>query len=274
MKKSLLIIGKPNSTKTSFLAQLYSRLDGNYGELKFYEVIKNQAPIFDAVNRLAQGIEVQPTPPEKNTGIVLPIQVKEEKVDLYFPDYGGEQINLMIESREVNVEWSNSIKESNNWILFIRPTSVNLGYDLSNKTVKKEEAEGNAPTSEAEYSVSDQTSYIELIQIMLSIKEQDAHFKNSSSKLTIVLTCWDEVKDDDTPKQKLKKTLPLLLEFIESNWHEGMIKVLGLSALGFSLKDDKNKVKYQEEGAEKFGYLIKPDGTETNDITQLILEAI
>ena len=35
-----------------------------------------------------------------------------------------------------------------------------------------------------------------------------------------------------------------------------------------------DKERYQSEGAENFGYLIKPDGTETKDITLLISEAL
>jgi hypothetical protein len=90
----------------------------------------------------------------------------------------------------------------------------------------------------------------------------------------VVLTCWDELANTKTPKEELNKILPLLLNFIETNWIESQINILGLSSLGFSLKEQENKIKYQEFGSENFGYMIKSDGVQDNDITQLILEAV
>jgi hypothetical protein len=90
------------------------------------------------------------------------------------------------------------------------------------------------------------------------------------------LTCWDEDKINKarTPKEELKKILPLLLDFIEANWLETKTNFLGLSSQGGSLKTSELKNKYQEEGSENFGYMIKSDGEEEKDITHLILEAV
>jgi hypothetical protein len=273
MTKPLLIIGNPHSGKTTFIAQLYARLDVNKSSLKLYRAIDNLNPIIEALKCLASGEEVKPTPTDKSTGILLPIQFDDQKIDLYCPDYGGEQINLIIDNREVDKKWTDSIQQSDNWILFIRPSSISTGFDLSNKTIKPELLE--CKTGEAEeYSISDQSGIIELLQIMIYIKGQDAHFQNNKTKLTIVLTCWDEVRDGEIPKEKLRKYLPLFLNFIESNWVADKINIIGLSSLGFSLKDKENKEKYQTTGSENFGFLIQPDGTEITDITQLILEAI
>jgi hypothetical protein len=109
---------------------------------------------------------------------------------------------------------------------------------------------------------------------MLNAKGQDAHFKNADTKLTIVLTCWDEEKNGAKPIEKLKIHLPLLLTFVQANWEVGKINIVGLSALGFSLKIAENKELYQANGAESYGYIIKADGTEVGDITQLISEAL
>ena len=68
--------------------------------------------------------------------------------------------------------------------------------------------------------------------------------------------------------------MPLLLNFIESNWKAEKLKIIGLSAQGFPLDCEENKEKYQIEGSENFGFLIKEDGQKTNDITELILEAL
>ena len=95
-----------------------------------------------------------------------------------------------------------------------------------------------------------------------------------NAKLTVVLTCWDELSNTTTPKEELKKILPLLLNFIEANWIETKVNILGLSSQGGSLKDPELKNKYQEEGSENFGYMLMTDGTKEKDITQLIIEAV
>jgi hypothetical protein len=273
MTKPTLIIGKPHSGKTTFIAQLYARIDSNNSLLKLYKAVDNLSPIIEALRCLAKGEEVEATPTDKSTIISLPLQVGEHEIDLYCPDYGGEQINSIIENREVDSKWSELIYQSQNWLLFIRPSNISTAYDLSNKTIKPDVLEKGAGEIE-EYSISDQSAFIELLQIFLHIKGMDAHFKNSTTKLTIVLTCWDEINSKETPKDELRKCLPLLLNFVESNWIQSKINIIGLSALGFSLKEKVNKDKYLEEGSENFGFMIKPDGKETPDIAELILESI
>lgn len=273
MATQILLIGKPHSGKTTFIGQLCARVDANTSALKLYKAIENRTPIIEATRALANGEEVKTTPTDKSTVINLPLQVGEVKIDLDCPDYGGEQVNHIVENREVDPKWADSIKQSENWILFIKPSDLTTSYDLSNKTIKPEVLENGNGNSE-EYSVSDQSSFIELLQILLHTKGQDSHFKNSTTKLTIVLTCWDELVNTATPKEELQKILPLFLNFIESNWIQNKVNILGLSSQGGSLKDTELKNKYKEEGSENFGYMIKSDGIKEKDITQLIIEAL
>lgn len=273
MNKHILVIGKPNSGKTTFMSQLYTKIDTNKSRLKLYKPIDNLNPLIEAIRCLADGEEVKPTPPDRNTTIIMPLQLDNLETDLLCPDYGGEQINRIIEDRAVDDFWSKSIKESDNWIFFIRPNSLSTSYDLSNKTANKEALQ-KSKELEDKYSISDQSSYIELLQIMLYIKEQDAHFINQSVKLTFVLTCWDEISNAVNPIEEFSKQLPLLFNFIKSNWINTNINFVGLSSLEFNLKDPGNKEKYQSKGPENFGYLIKSDGSKIKDISELIIEAL
>lgn len=273
MTKSILLIGKPHSGKTTFIAQLCARVDSNNSSLKLYKAIEDRTPIIEATRELAKGNEVKTTPTDKSTVIHLPLQYGDDKIDFDCPDYGGEQVNHIIENREVDSKWAKSINQTDNWILFIKLTDISTSYDLTNKTIKPEVLENGNGNSE-EFSISDQSSFIELLQILLHIKGQDAHFRNSTTKLTVVLTCWDELNSSLKPKDELKKSLPLLLNFIEANWDESRINLLGLSAQGFSLKEEVNKKKYQEIGSENFGFMINANGKNIDDITQIIIESI
>jgi predicted RNA-binding Zn-ribbon protein involved in translation (DUF1610 family) len=275
MATSLLLIGKPHSSKTVFLSQFYSKLQENRSKLKLYKSVEDLTPISSAREALALGEEPQTTPSEKSVKFYLPIQVGEKQVDLKCPEYGGEQILNIVENRELNKEWTTSVKESNSWILFIRLNNINKALDISDVTYSnqyKQSAINTVP--EAEYKISDQSFFIELLQILLDCKGVDYHVLNNNLKLNIVLTCWDEMDTQEKPYEVLRSKLPLLLSFIESNWQEDYLNIIGLSAQGFALTTPENKEKYQIEGPEEFGYLVMPDGTQKNDITELIEQAL
>ena len=274
MNKPILIIGKPNSSKTVFLAQFYTRLQKNKSKLSLYKAVGDLTPISAARESLAKGEEPQSTPTSRSVKFLLPIQFDNQQIDLLCPEYGGEQLNNILNTREVDKNWIESIKECNNWIFFIRLTSINKLLDLSDINPTEENILGDKIEPEVVHTISDQSSFIELFQILLHIKEHNYHFKNDKIKLTVVLTCWDELEIDEKPKQVLQKRLPLLLNFIESNWETDKLKIIGLSAQGFPLNSEENKEKYQIEGSENFGYLVNEDGQKTNDITELISLAI
>jgi len=275
MSKSILLIGKPHSSKTVFLSQFYSRLQKKKSNLKLYKTVDDLSPISGAREALASGEEPQTTPAEKNVKFYLPIQFAEKQVDLRCPEYGGEQILSIVENRVLSKEWKSSINESNSWVLFIRLNSINKSLDISDVTYSEQHSKsGEIVISDTEDKISDQSFFIELLQILLHAKDYDYHLINDILKLTVVLTCWDEMNINEKPYEVLKSKLPLLLNFMESNWNNGLLNIIGLSAQGFALDTIENKEKYQIEGPEEFGYLVLPDGTETKDITQLIEQAL
>lgn len=275
MATSILLIGKPHSSKTVFLSQFYSKLLKNKSKLKLYKSVDDLSPIAGAREALASGEEPQTTPSEKSVKFYLPIQIAEKQVDLKCPEYGGEQVLNIVENRELNKEWTTSIKESDSWILFIRLNNVNKPLDISDVTYSEEHQKSSLePLSESDYKISDQSFFIELLQILLYAKGTDYHRLNDKPKLTIVLTCWDEMSTEEKPYDVLKSKLPLLLNFIESNWNESYFNIIGLSAQEFPLTTPENKEKYQIEGPEEFGYLVLPGGDQTNDITELIEQAL
>jgi hypothetical protein len=272
MSKKLLIIGKPHSSKTVFITQFYIRLQKGKSKLSLYKSVDDLSAISAAKDALVKGEEPEPTDAGRSVSMLLPIKFEGQNFDLHYPDSGGEQINTILSTREVDKKWAEAIKESDNWIFFIRLNSINRQLDISNRTVTEHHTQGkhtNIP-----YTTTEQSSLIELLQIFLHSKGSDYHLKNSKVKLTVALTCWDELKTKEIPRNILKEQLPLLLNFIESNWTTDKINFIGLSALQFPLTDKENKARYENEGSENFGYLIKSDGQKTNDITELISEAI
>lgn len=135
--KSILILGKPHSGKTTFALQFYGRLVKNKSAIVLYKSVDNISLIADDRERLSRGEETQPTQTEKYDELVLPIEYKGKKADLKYPDFGGEQINKIIEQREASKNWSKALIESNDWILFIRLSSLTVINDFRTYAVEQ-----------------------------------------------------------------------------------------------------------------------------------------
>lgn len=274
MNNSILLIGKPHSSKTVYLAQFYIRLQKKKSQLKLSRPVANLTPIAPALAALTDGKEPEPTHAEQRVPFVLPITNGEQEFELLCPEYGGEQINNIIRTRELDSQWMSAVNESDHWVFFIRLNGVNKAQDISDITPNKANIASEQEERNNEYGVSDQVAFIELLQILLYQKNNDYHYRNRKVKLTIALTCWDELEISERPDAQLKKELPLFYAFVETNWHGDSWRILGLSALEFSLKDPVNCEKYTISGPESFGYMVLENGEITKDITQLIAKAI
>ena len=135
--KSILIIGKPGSAKTTFLAQFVIIARKAKSVVKFWKTPENIQPIEDAIKKLRTATETETTHATDNHVINLPITINGNNLELKCPDYGGEQINEMLNIREINSHWTELIDNSNSWIVFIRPQKLETIFDLSNKRQKK-----------------------------------------------------------------------------------------------------------------------------------------
>ncbi|SFT96477.1 hypothetical protein SAMN04489724_3015 [Algoriphagus locisalis] len=272
--RSILLIGKPGSSKTVYLAQFYLRLQKRKSKLALADVVKNITVLSPALEALANGQTPEPTNTEANKKFLLPVKKREERFDLLCPEYGGEQVNTIIRTRSLDKEWLDAVKNCDNWLMFIRLNGVSKAKDLSDLTVSEQTSSHSIDHEHPEYEVSDQVSFIELLQILLFHRQHNYHDSQKKIRLTIALTCWDELETKDIPVEHLKKHMPLFTEFVESNWSSAMWSVFGLAALECSLKELKDQEGFQINGPESYGFIINPDGTDSKDITELISEAV
>jgi hypothetical protein len=269
---SILIIGPPDSGKTVFLAQFFTRVLKRKSSIKLLKMPANIRAIADAQTRLASGEEPIPTPTEANVELILSIDVDGKMVDLICPDYGGEQVIQLTQFMEVDTNWEVRVHGSDRWIMFIRPSKITRTYDLSLSCYER--IEGAKSPAITPPRLSDQSKFIELLQILLHSRDQGLGRTVDVPKLLIVLTCWDELKTEMAPVQVLQEKLPMLLNFVETVWAKEAFAVLGLSAQGFPLDTQEAKDRYQDELPENFGYLIDFKGVEDRDVTNLVKTAL
>lgn len=272
----ILLIGGHNTGKTVFGTQLFGRLRKGSSSLSLRSPPSNLSVFEDALDRLNQGFAPEHTPRSVNENLVLPVETEGgDEIDIEWPDYGGEQIDSILERRRVPSEWQERITKSTGWLLFIRPSLLGDYKDVISRNLGKlvqsrEESEGE------KVEWCDQARLIELLQIFLFFRGLNASEGACDPVLTVVLSCWDEVETSDqkSPPEFLRERLPLLYTFLSTRWNTEAFSVIGLSALGRALSKDEADTEYVEKGPTNFGYVINPDGEESSDLTRPLFDLI
>lgn len=271
-KNAILVIGKPNSGKSGFFGQLYTRLalaDNSFAKL--VKTPDSLGVLTQITDRYAEGRALEHTTSNTFEKIDLQIKIGNQIIELKYPDYGGEQVERILESRRLNDKWHSSIQESGTWMLFIRVNDLDKTYDPIQKFTEAVQSGQQKEKKDVDKNKlpSDQAFYIELIQMLLYFKEIGFTQKLNTPKLIVVLSCWDELENgqNSKPEDLIQKELPLFHLFLRENWLPNSFSVLGLSSQGKSLNKEKADADYIYE---EEGYLIKPDGEKTNDLTSIL----
>lgn len=270
-ENNVLIIGGPNAGKTHFGGQLYGRLNSR---IFSYKISPNNRPadltIFqDVLDKLSQGRRGDHTEASANRNIELKIEDDNgNKIAFAFPDYAGEQVNFIVESRRINNTWKEYIDTSDSWILFVRLDEIRPLEDIINRGIPSAEEIQKRNAQAPPVKVSDSAHFVELLQMLLCIKGIPTLSKVADPNLTIVLSCWDLLKlhDGTLPSDILEERQPLLYYFIKNIWKDTCYSIIGLSSTEKTLTDEADE-EYIERTPINFGYFISSKGEKQKDLT-------
>lgn len=269
--KSILLIGESGVGKTHYGAQLLKRLLKGDGSLRMNGAATNLEPFESALESLNEGKAAGHTATATYVDSRWPvIDRKYQEAELIWPDYGGEQIKAIIDSRRIPNAWRARIRSTPAWLLLIRLQQTRNGEDILTRPLT--DLRG-ATIANKEVQISDQARLIELLQMLIYVSGAKTNYPLDSPRLGILLTCWDELGCNGMPAEALEARLPLLWAFVRSNWRN--FSVMGLSALERALSPRDPDIDYVCRGPEHFGYVVKPDGARSPDLTlplQLLLD--
>jgi hypothetical protein len=255
-KTSIIIVGQPGTSKTTYLSQFVLQVGSRMKTIKFKNKPDDLSILKDAIAQLRNGEEVQATPSDNNDIIELSLSIDGNEIDLICPDYAGEQISHLLESREIDAKWIDLVAQSDGWIFFVRPTQLSVSYDISTKNIQ--EAEALKQPNNTEFKVSDQSNLIEFLQILRHYKKLTVQQETKMPKLLVTFTCWDELDGKNSPLEYVQKQLPLFYEYIANNWHKDSFSFAGLSAQGGKMANVKKD--YEMLGPEESAYIVEQDG--------------
>jgi hypothetical protein len=268
--RSLLILGRPSSGKSHYLAQVMGRLRRGDGSLRMRGAPSSLRPLEDIRSRLAQGLLGRHTPTDTRTQMVFPMEtVGGEAVDLVWPEYGGEQVNHLLTRREIPADWADRIRGSSGWMLLIRPSALQPYEDLLSRPLYSfEHAAPAATVTNGGVAWVDSAEYVELMQMCLYVRGRSGLYRVRDPLLCVGLTCWDELGQvEKTPEEVLGERLPLFAQYLRANWDPGSLRVYGISALGRSLDNEKPDPEFIDHGPERQGFVVLPDGSTSADLT-------
>ena len=262
---TILLVGESNVGKTHYGAQFLKRLMVKACALKMSGAPTNLEAFNTALSCLTEGKATDHTPANSYVESVWPITDDAgNSAELVWPDYGGEQVRNLVTQRRIPAAWRERVLQATDWVFLVRLHSLRSEDDLFSRPLQSFSA---AETQEAEsaYEPSDQARTVELLQILLYLAQFYLDQPLRKPRLTILLSCWDELETNELPADLLASQLPMLWSFVRSNWTSPT--VFGLSALERALSRTDTDVEYATRGPEEFGYVVLPNGMRNADIT-------
>ncbi|MGZ0146080.1 TRAFAC clade GTPase domain-containing protein [Kribbella sp. WER1] len=260
---SILLLGESGVGKTHYGAQLLKRLMLSDGHLRMHGQATNLEPFEAALDSLSEGRAAGHTATATYLDSVWPVTDSQgHAAELVWPDYGGEQIKALIDSRCVPAAWQVRVASADAWLLLIRLQQTRSGDDIFSRPLA--DLRG-ASIENKQVQMSDQARLIELLQMLSYAGGISATPIAERPRFAVLLTCWDELGLTGTPVSALGAHLPMLWDYIRSNWSEPC--VMALSALGRPLSSTERDDDYVSRGPEHFGYVIGPDGSRSSDLT-------
>lgn len=262
---TILLVGESNVGKTHYGAQFLKRLVVKACALKMSGAPTNLEAFTTVLSCLTEGKSTDHTPANTYVESVWPITDEAGRhAELVWPDYGGEQVRNLVTQRRIPSAWRERVLEATDWVMLIRLHSLRSEDDLFSRPLQSfaaAEPQGEA----AAYELSDQARTVELLQMLLYLAQSHLDRPLRKPRLTILLSCWDELDTAELPADLLASRLPMLWAFVRSNWTSPT--VIGLSALERALSQTDADQEYATRGPEEFGYVVLPNGVKNPDIT-------
>ncbi|MGB3827614.1 MAG: hypothetical protein WA962_02455, partial [Ornithinimicrobium sp.] len=272
----MLIFGGANTGKTVYVIQLYGRLADENARLKLRYQPDDLSLIVAGFDRLSNGLPPEHTTTGANADVTLPVTGPDGRAfDIVYPDYAGEQVDDMVNKRQVTAEWRSRVLAAPTWLVFLRLDRIHDPKDVVTSPPASDAPAANGGPSTPS-ALGDQAETVEALQLLLHVAGVGSIEPVRRPVLAVVLSCWDElsIPEGTPPQSVLKERFPLVEAFIRSNWHPFHTIVYGLSAQGKPLQPDAPDDEFIDQGPESMGYVVCPDGSHDADLTLLLHDAL
>lgn len=293
---NVLMLGGPNTGKSTFLVQLYGRMMAGRGQLVARGTPADLKPISDALKRLASGLALEHTRPSDKQMVqhLLASTADGHHVDLDIPEYAGETLQDLVRSHRIPDLWRTEIPKAAQWLLFVRleqfpdlpellgPPVTHVATDSAGLNGPAEDSAnpngftgkggGSGASIPTHMDLPLDMRLVELLQMLLHERAARPRGAVSHPFLTVLLSCWDELNLDEgtRPYEVAAQRIPLLHSYTRSIWRPEAIEYLGLSSQGRELLIDTPDEEYVDLGPDRHGFVITAEGEPDPDLTRVV----
>jgi GTPase SAR1 family protein len=289
----ILVIGLPEAGKTTYLAAfwhlLLSEEVADALQMADLQPSREHLNNITALWRQWKKIGRTTLPKERVVTINLKIPGSVDDYELAVPDASGEAFSRIFETRRCSADYEALASEAEAAMLFIHPSQaippqtidikVDALADLIDAAFDGEEglnAPQNGAATIAEPTKQDEGTQPELLKFapkyatyqskLVDLLQISRSFRGSKpQKLAVVISAWDLcVVEGFTPEEWLKKNLPLLHQYLNSNDDVCPFEIYGISAQGAELKEPGELVN-AIRASERIKVVHK--GEESKDLT-------
>jgi len=271
-----LLVGLPGTGKTTFLAALYHVVESADIEdslvlekldfdTEYLNTIREQWLKCETIERT--------TGSKKQVGrMVLRVPDSSFRAEVVIPDLLGETFDRQFEERRWTKDFSNLVASCNGLIVFIHPDKVvPVRSIMEANYVLGPGADDGSDVTAPQWNLKDAATQIKMVDILQFILNEIP--EGRLLPIAIVISAWDRVLDvmralgEPSPSEWLGKYLPLLNQFLVSNFERLNYEIFGISAQGGDYEKDSKKLQGE---ASRRVLVVTKTGNNRNDISSPI----
>lgn len=260
MKRSVVLLGGPDSGKTNYVGRLWTALDAGTGKLRAAEQPEDITFVLEVADHLFSGnfaARSEHTDDRRDFEVVVAEQGRDETSTIVIPDISGELWRQAVIDCEIDAAWMSELRAASGALLFIRFGSDQdvrpLDWVTSQKLLAKLEPENNG-------ALPTQVMLCELIRFLeVSLSDRS---DGGRPRLSVVVGAWDLVDPEKLaqgPLTYLEREYPLVAGRIR-DLERLDVKVFGLSVVGGDLGVDQvYRETFLEKGLDGHGWVAIQD---------------
>lgn len=277
-QKQHIILGYPNSGKTTFLAALWHILDAGSSSSIVLDKIFGDVRYLNEIKRIWLKCEQVPrtlTSSEELVEMHVRDATTSNRSVLRLPDFSGETFLSLIANRECEEGFVSILQESDGIMFFVNADRANDALFVTdfNFTDAGSETEEDTDAEQVESTDTDrvvefdprrmpeQTRIIDILQIL-----QAPVLQKGRRRLVFAVSAWDVVAADEIePADWVAREMPMLAQYLITNADLYEVRYCGMSAQGGPFEGETRNQLLAADPADRVQ--CRWNQKSTNDIT-------
>lgn len=267
--KQHVILGYPNSGKTTFLAAFWHVLDAETATSLTLDRVSGDVRYLNEIKKIWLKCEQVPRTLTSSEEMVE-LQVRDARTRvtsvLRLPDFSGEKFQALFSDRECDEEFVTVLEQSSGIIFFINADRTNdmmmvTDHDFPDDEQDNIKAEAKPVEDFDPRKTPEQTRIIDVLQLL-----QVPPLSGPRRRLVVAISAWDVVVADKiSPQDWIAREMPMLNQYLANSAEMYEIRFCGISAQGGTFDQKSRAELLKKDPADRV--VCQWDGNTSTDIT-------